>query len=63
MILREAATIIILVSLIAGIAAHHFSKKNDSCMEQFAEDILHTQGIDIDFSAADKAEEAPKVPK
>lgn len=46
--------IIIIASLIVGALALVLSKKNDSPVEQAAEAILKTQGIDIDFSIEDE---------
>ena len=42
--------IIVVVAMIIGIATYFISKKNDTIVEQVAEAILKTQGIDIDFS-------------
>lgn len=42
--------IIVVVAMIVGIATYFISKKNDTLVEQVAEAILKTQGIDIDFS-------------
>ena len=42
--------IIVVVAMIIGIATSFISKKNDTLVEQVAEAILKTQGIDIDFS-------------
>ena len=45
--------IIVVVAMIIGIATYFISKKNDTIVEQVAEAILKTQGIDIDFSPND----------
>ena len=45
--------IIVVVAMIIGIATYFISKKNDTIVEQVAEAILKTQGIDIDFSPDD----------
>ena len=45
--------IIVVVAMIIGIATYFISKKNDTLVEQVAEAILKTQGIDIDFSPDD----------
>ncbi len=42
--------IIIGSSLIVGTSAYLVSKKPNTPIEQFAEAVLSTQGIDIDFS-------------
>lgn len=47
---------IILGAVLAGSAAYFISKKNDSPVEQAAEAILKTEGIDIDFSPEDDTE-------
>lgn len=45
--------IIIVASLCAGFLAYTISKKNDTPVEQAAEAVLKTQGVDIDFSPDD----------
>lgn len=45
--------IIILAAFCVGGAAFLLSMKNDSPLEQAAEAVLKTQGIDIDFSPED----------
>ena len=42
--------IIIMAAMLLGGAAYFVSKKNDSPVEQAAEAVLRTQGVDIDFS-------------
>ncbi len=49
--------IIIVASLCAGFLAFKLSKKNDSPIEQAAESVLKTQGVDIDFSPDDEVVE------
>lgn len=44
---------IIACAVSVGIAALVITKKNDSPVEQAAEAVLRTQGIDIDFSPDD----------
>lgn len=48
--------LIIIGALCVGSAAYFISKKNDSAMEQAAEIILRTQGVEIDFSPDDEVE-------
>jgi hypothetical protein len=48
--------IIILGAICVGSAAYLISKKNDSQVEQAAEAVLKTQGVDIDFSPDDDTE-------
>lgn len=36
-----------------GMGAYMITKKNDSIIEQVAESVLRTQGVDIDFSPDD----------
>ena len=45
--------IVIIAALCVGSAAYFISKKNDSPVEQAAESVLRTQGVDIDFSPDD----------
>lgn len=45
--------IVIIAALCVGSAAYFISKKNDSAVEQAAEAVLKTQGVDIDFSPDD----------
>lgn len=49
--------IIIVASLCAGFLAYKLSGKNDTPIEQAAEAVLKTEGIDIDFSPDDKVVE------
>lgn len=46
--------IVIISALCIGSAAYFISKKNDSHVEQAAEAVLKTQGVDIDFSPDDE---------
>ena len=46
--------IIIGAALCAGFLAYTISKKNDTPIEQAAEAVLKTQGVDIDFSPDDE---------
>lgn len=55
--------IVIVVAFVVGIGAHYFTKKNDSCLEQIAEQILKSENIDVDFSAPDKEKEAKEAQK
>lgn len=48
--------IVIIAALCVGSAAFFISKKNDSAVEQAAEAVLKTQGVDIDFSPDDEDE-------
>lgn len=49
--------VITAVALVVGYGYHHFSKKNDTPIEQMAEAVIEKEaGIEIDFSAADKAQ-------
>lgn len=48
--------LIIAGALIAGSAAYFITKKNDSAVEQLAEEVLKSQGVDIDFSPDDCAD-------
>lgn len=51
--------IILAIALVVGVVAHEVTKQNDHPVEQIAESILKSHGgIDIDFSAEDKQEEA-----
>lgn len=52
-----APIVIIIISLITGYSALKYSHKNDSALEQVAEAVLNTQGIDIDFSLDDGADD------
>ena len=45
--------IVAVIAIMLGYCAHIISKKNDSPLEQAAEAILQSQGIDIDFSLDD----------
>ena len=44
---------VIIIALILGFFAHMITMENDSAIEQAAESILKSQGIDIDFSPDD----------
>lgn len=47
------------VALVVGYGWHHYTKKNDSALEQMAEIFIEEEsGIVLDFSAADKEKEA-----
>lgn len=46
--------IVIIAALCVGSAAYFITKKNDSPIEQAAESVLKTQGVDIDFSPDDE---------
>lgn len=51
--------IITAVALVVGYGYHHFSKKVDTPIEQMAEAVIEKEsGIEIDFSADDKAKTA-----
>ncbi len=45
--------IIIILALIAGILSRYVTHTNDSAVEQVAEAILETEGVDINFSPND----------
>ena len=45
--------IIIALAFCAGFAALMITKKNDSPVEQVAEAVLRTQGVDVDLSPDD----------
>jgi sugar/nucleoside kinase (ribokinase family) len=45
--------IVIIAALCVGSAAYFITKKNDSPIEQAAEAVLKTEGVDIDFSPDD----------
>lgn len=47
---------VIIAALCVGSAAFFISKKNDSHVEQAAEAVLRTHGVDIDFSPDDEDE-------
>lgn len=64
--------IIIAVLLITGVAVHHYAGVPDTCAEEFVEEVLRIEGVNIDFSAAehraarekaaqDRADEAKKA--
>ncbi len=53
--------IIIGVLLFAGAITHKTTGKNDSGGEQFIETILQVEGVNIDFSADDKAKEQKQM--
>jgi hypothetical protein len=46
--------ILIATALCAGFLAYKLTKVNDSPVEQAAEAVLRTEGIDIDFSPDDQ---------
>lgn len=47
------------LALVVGYGYHHFSKKIDSPVEQMAEAVIEKEsGIQVDFSAEDKAKAA-----
>ena len=46
--------ILIASALCMGFLAYQISKKNDSPVEQAAEAVLKTQGVDVDFSPDDE---------
>lgn len=48
--------LVIIGALVVGSAAYFISKKNDSPIEQAAEAVLKTQGVDIDFSPDDEVD-------
>ena len=41
---------VIIIATVVGIGSYVLTQKNDSPIEQAAEAVLRTQGIDIDFS-------------
>lgn len=45
--------IIIVIAFIIGIASFLITGKNNSVVEQAAEAVLRTQGVDVDLSAED----------
>lgn len=45
--------LVIAGAIAVGVGAYFVSNKNDSPVEQAAEAVLHTQGVDIDFSPDD----------
>lgn len=45
---------IIIAGFLVGLGAYTITKKNDSPVEQAAEAVLKSQGIDIDFSPDDE---------
>lgn len=49
--------IVIIAALCVGSAAYFITKKNDSPIEQAAESVLKTQGVDIDFSPDDEEDD------
>lgn len=53
--------IVIMAAMLVGSAAYFISKKNDSPVEQAAESVLKTQGVDIDFSPDDCDDETVEV--
>ena len=55
--------VLLVVGLVGGLAAHYISGKIDSPAEQAAEALLKTKGVDVDFSADAKKEQAAKDPK
>lgn len=55
-IMTVLGIIITALALVVGYSYHHFSKKNDTQIEQMAEAVIEKEsGIQIDFSADDKA--------
>jgi len=48
--------IIITAAFLVGLGSYLFTKKNDGHVEQAAEAVLRTHGIDIDFSPDDEAD-------
>lgn len=46
--------IIIAITFIIGIASFLITGKANNVVEQAAEAVLHTQGVDVDLSADDK---------
>lgn len=50
--------IIIAAAFAAGLWFKHYSDEIDSPIEQVAENILDTQGIDVDFSKEKKEKDA-----
>ena len=61
MVLEILGALIVAVAIAVGASAHYISKKNDSAVEQISEAVLHSKGIDIDFSADDKKAEQEKA--
>lgn len=57
--------ILIAALLIVGSAVHYFAGKPDTCAEEFVEQVLRIEGVDIDFSAYEKktAKEAAEKEK
>lgn len=53
--------IVIIGAMLVGGAAYFISKKNDSPVEQAAEAVLKTQGVNIDFSPDDCDDEMVEV--
>lgn len=51
--MKHARIAIIALALLIGGGALFITKQNDSPVEQAAEYVLRTQGIDIDFSPDD----------
>lgn len=50
---KSASTVIVIVvSLLVGYFAPHATGKEDSHIEQLAEKVLSSYGLDIDFSPA-----------
>ena len=49
--------ILIAVLMLVGAGVHRYTHQNDSAVEQVVEEVLKVEGVDIDFSAADKAAE------
>ena len=52
--------VIVVVALTLGIGSKFMFKKPDNPIEQASEAVLRSQGIDIDFSAAQKSEQNSK---
>ncbi len=48
-----AKIVVMIIALLFGLCAHVITRKNDSAIEQAAEAILKSEGIDIDFSPDD----------
>jgi hypothetical protein len=48
--------LLIVGALVAGYASKIFTKQNDHPIEQAAESVLRSHGIDLDFSPDDKDE-------
>ncbi|MCW1908633.1 MAG: hypothetical protein KIH63_004800 [Candidatus Saccharibacteria bacterium] len=46
--------LIIVAAIVIGAGWRYFTNTNDSAVEQIAEEVLKQEGINIDFSDADK---------